>query len=91
MFNNWTELSYVDGKLVGVTYASSSVDPTIDDFIYSGGSINPSFAAAGALPSRSTVLGGVISTKHLDPPDSADFAGLFAADTRGVFVGVLPS
>ena len=91
VFNNFTELSYVNGKLVGVAYASSSVDPTIDDFIYPGGSINPSFAVAGVLPSESTVLGGVISTKHGDPPDSADFAGLFAADTRGVFVGVLPS
>jgi hypothetical protein len=40
------------------------------------------------LPTTSTVLGGVISTTH---GDEADFAGIFAADTRGVFVGVLPS
>jgi hypothetical protein len=40
------------------------------------------------LPSKSTVFGGVISTQH---GDNADFAGIFAADTRGVFVGTLPS
>jgi hypothetical protein len=40
------------------------------------------------LPTKSTVLGGVISTKH---GDEADFAGLFASDTRGVFIGPLPS
>jgi len=30
----------------------------------------------------------VISTRPND--DSQDFAGIFAADTRGVFVGTLP-
>jgi hypothetical protein len=40
-----------------------------------------------ALPTKSTVLGGVVSTPH---GDSQDFAGIFAADTRGVFVGPLP-
>lgn len=39
------------------------------------------------LPTKSTVLGGVISTKH---GDEADYAGIFAADTAGVFVGALP-
>jgi hypothetical protein len=42
------------------------------------------------LPTKSTVLGGVISTSHGDNPDASDFAGLFAADARGVFVGTLP-
>ena len=75
-------------------------DPTIDDLILRG-SINPSFASPPLplaslsdpttklpLPTTSTVLGGVISTPH---GDEADYAGLFAADTRGVFVGPLPS
>jgi hypothetical protein len=43
------------------------------------------------LPTKSTVLGGVISTSHGSNPDAYDFAGIFAADTRGVFVGTLPS
>jgi hypothetical protein len=75
-------------------------DPTIDDWVLPRGSINPSFAphplttspspSAGTtlpLPSKSTVLGGVISTSH---GDSADFAGIFAANTSGVLVGALP-
>jgi hypothetical protein len=90
VFTNWTELNYVDGKLTGVSYAANTVDPTVDDYIYPG-SINPSFAVAGGLPSKSTVLGGVVSTSHGTLPDSADFAGLFAADTLGVFVGTLPT
>ena len=40
------------------------------------------------LPSKSTVLGGVVSTAH---GQEADFAGLDASDTRGVFIGILPS
>lgn len=40
------------------------------------------------LPTKSTVLGGVISTQH---GDNQDFAGIFAADTSGVFIGTLPS
>jgi hypothetical protein len=43
-----------------------------------------------SLPSKSTVLGGVISTSHGNNPDAFDFAGIFAADTQGVFVGTLP-
>jgi hypothetical protein len=39
------------------------------------------------IPTKSTVLGGVISTTH---GDEADFAGIFAADTSGVFIGTLP-
>ena len=43
-----------------------------------------------SLPSKSTVLGGVISNPHRGP-EANDFAGIFADDTRGVFVGVLPT
>ncbi|WP_406695261.1 hypothetical protein V5E97_29920 [Singulisphaera sp. Ch08] len=39
------------------------------------------------LPTKSTVLGGVVSNTHVG---NADFAGIFAADTRGVFIGTLP-
>ena len=41
-----------------------------------------------SLPSKSTVLGGVISNPHTAEPN--DFAGIFADDTSGVFVGILP-
>jgi hypothetical protein len=43
-----------------------------------------------AIPTKSTVLGGVISTSHGSNPDGADYAGIFAADTSGVFVGPIP-
>ena len=97
-YPNYTELSYYNETLTGVSY--NPADPTIDDLILPG-SINPSFASPPLppaslsdpttklpLPTTSTVLGGVISTPH---GDEADYAGLFAADTRGVFVGPLPS
>jgi hypothetical protein len=69
-----------------------AIDPTIDDAVLPG-SINMSYAPSitkspAPLPKTSTVLGGVISTPH---GDDADYAGIFAADTRGVFVGVLPT
>ncbi len=71
---------------------NSGGDPTIDDLVLPGGAINPSFAAAetasSPLPSKSTVLGGVVSTAD---GDEADFAGIFAANTSGVFVGPLPT
>lgn len=102
-YANFTELSYYNMTLTGVAY-DTALDPTIDDAILPG-AINASFASAPLpasavsgptanpdaklpLPTKSTVLGGVISTKH---GDEADFAGLFAADTRGVFIGNLPS
>lgn len=97
-FPNYSELSYRNETLIGVTY-NRAIDPTIDDGILPG-AINASFAKAPLtgtdlanpvtvlpLPTKSTVLGGVISTVH---GDEADFAGIFAADTRGVFVGALP-
>jgi hypothetical protein len=43
-----------------------------------------------SLPSKSTVLGGVISNPHTGP-EANDYAGIFASDTSGVFVGVLPT
>lgn len=98
-YPNFSEVSYYNETLTGVAY-NHVQDPTIDDYIYPG-AINPSFASPpvpasslsdGAtvlpLPTKSTVLGGVVSTVH---GDEADFAGIFAADARGVFVGALPS
>ncbi|MFO0910066.1 MAG: hypothetical protein U0794_17270 [Isosphaeraceae bacterium] len=98
VYNNWTELSYYNQTLTGVHW-NTTVDPVIDDCILFG-AINPSFAsqplsateladpnAVLPLPTQSTVLGGVISTNH---GNEADFAGLLAADTRGVFIGRLP-
>ena len=65
-----------------------------------GGLINPSLAAkfqlqppAAAsgtelpLPTKSTVLGSVITTA----PGTGDYAGFFAANTNGVLVGPLPT
>jgi hypothetical protein len=43
-----------------------------------------------AIPTKSTVLGGVITTSHDGNPDGNDFAGIFAADASGVFVGQIP-
>ena len=43
-----------------------------------------------SLPSKSTVLGGVISNPHTGP-EANDYAGIFANNTSGVFVGVLPT
>jgi hypothetical protein len=96
-YPNYSEVSYFNELPTGVTW--NPADPTIDDDILPG-AINPSFASAplaagglnpGAtlpLPTRSTVLGGVYSTPH---GDNQDYAGIFAADTSGVFVGNLPS
>ena len=95
-FLNYSEVSYLNEMPTGVAY-NHAIDPTIDDTILPG-AINASFASPPAvpslgstisiaLPSKSTVLGGVISTPH---GDSQDFAGIFAADTQGVFVGPLP-
>ena len=68
------------------------------NLVLPGGSINPSFTPAPLsptttpgtavpIPSTSTVLGGVVTSPHAN---NADFAGIFAADTRGVIVGPLP-
>lgn len=100
-YPNYTNVSYYNETAVGTAY-NTAIDPTIDDNILPG-AINPSFASRPLtgealaepesplpLPTRSTVFGGVISTSHGDNPDAFDFAGLFAADTRGVFIGTLP-
>jgi hypothetical protein len=70
-FDNYTNISYLNGQLQGVAY-NRNIDPIIDDSILRGGSIS------------ATVLGGVVSTSHGDNPEAYDFTGLFAADTRGV-------
>ena len=98
-YPNYSNLSYFNQTFVAVTYDKAQ-DPNIDDFILPG-AINPSFASAPvvltaglpastplALPTKSTILGGVVSTVHTQ---SADFAGIFAADTRGVFLGPIPT
>jgi hypothetical protein len=58
------------------------------------GSINASFAPTASQsptqPTKSTVLGGVVSTSHANNPNPNDFAGIFALDTRGVIVGPSP-
>ena len=74
-------------------------DPELTQ-VMPGGAINPSFAAklqlvppaAGAgsplpLPTKSTVLGSVITTSA----GGSDYAGIFAANTNGVIVGLLPT
>jgi hypothetical protein len=98
-YANFSELSYYNETLTGVSY-NTTLDPTIDDSILPG-AINASYASTPSpadtlsdpttilpLPTTSTVLGGVISTPH---DDRFDYAGIFAADTSGVFVGKLPS
>lgn len=75
-------------------------DVPADQIVLPGGSINRSFISPSAplppsptpgtpvpIPSKSTVLGGVVTNKH---GTDADYAGIFAADTRGVIVGPLP-
>jgi hypothetical protein len=66
------------------------------EIVLPGGSINPSFIPAPTTPTpgtpvpipiKSTVLGGVVTTAHIN---NADYAGIFAADTRGVIVGPVP-
>lgn len=84
-----------------------TLDPTFDDVVLPTGSINAGFAPPASafptpreiaasppgslaipVPSKATVLGGVISTAT---GDSADYAGIFAANTSGVYVGKLPN
>ncbi len=78
---------------------ANAFDPELPQ-VLPGGSINPSFApklqllppvlGAGSalpLPSKSTVLGSVITTM----PGTGDYAGIFAANTNGVLVGPVPT
>jgi len=79
-------------------FANAS-DPELPQ-VLPGGSINPSLAAklqllppvlgaatALPLPSKSTVLGSVMTTM----PGTGDYAGIFAANTNGVRVGPVPT
>ena len=80
---------------------ASPQDPELK-VVLPGGSVNPSFApklqlvppaaAEGSelpLPSKSTVLGSVITT--MPGENGTDYAGIFAANTNGVIVGPLPT
>jgi hypothetical protein len=102
-FATFTPVVIYNETPTGVAW-NTTLDPTIDDAILpgainksfasgplpastvSGPNANPD--AVLPLPTKSTVLGGVISTKH---GDENDFAGIVAADTTGVFVGTLPA
>ena len=78
---------------------ANAADPELPE-VMPGGVINPSLApklqllppdAAAAtelpLPTKSTVLGSVITTL----PGTGDYAGIFAANTNGVLVGPVPT
>ncbi len=82
---------------LGLPYAAPPFDRTIDPAVHNRvlpGTINRNFFQPpkpdGTIvyPTTSTVLGGVITTVHAN---NSDYAGLFAADTSGVFAGTLPS
>lgn len=80
---------FILGGGINPSYAST---PAIDSAINvqnsgSGTVTNQTVPAPLAIPTTSTVLGGVVSTPH---GDQFDYAGLFAADTSGVFIGVIP-
>jgi hypothetical protein len=61
-------------------------DPTVPlSIVLAGGTINPSFASSsGGSPTKLTVMGAVITGNHVY---TADYAGIFAATTKGVQVG----
>jgi len=78
---------------------ANPTDPELAE-VLTGGLINPSPAAKFQLqppaaavgtelpvPTKSTVLGSVITTA----PGTGDYAGFFAANTNGVLVGPLPT
>ena len=78
---------------------ANAADPELPE-VRSGGAVNPTFApklqlvppAASTgtelpLPTKSTVLGSVITTML----GTGDYAGIFAANTNGVIVGPLPT
>lgn len=96
---NYSEASYYNEQRTSVNWGLGN--PTIDNTILPG-AINPSFATAALpassladptsvlpLPTSSTVAGGVVSNPHA--AGTADYAGIFTADARGVFIGALPS
>src|SRR5262249_49155581 len=74
---------------INLSYAST---PAINSSIVvqnngSGSQTTQTVPAPLAIPTTSTILGGVVSTPH---GDQFDYAGIFAADTSGVFVGTIP-
>jgi hypothetical protein len=82
----------------GVPYAAPPfADPASAGIVLPGG-INHVFAPSPTaqvtppftipLPTKSTVDGQVVTTAH---SATSDYAGIFAADTSGVFVGVDPN
>jgi hypothetical protein len=81
----------------GVPYAAPPFADPASAGIVLPGTINHNFAPSPtatatvpftvALPTQSTVDGQVITTAH---SSTSDFAGIFAADTTGVFVGLDP-
>ena len=62
-------------------FADPSVPMTI---VLAGGTINASYATASGTPSTLTVTGAVMTSTHVY---TADYAGIFAANTAGVKVG----
>ncbi len=62
-------------------FADPSVPMTI---VLAGGSINASYASSSGMPSTLTLTGAVITSIHVY---TADYAGIFAANTAGVQVG----
>ena len=71
---------------INPSFATAAADLNATN-VTPGGTASTTTTIKLSLPSKSTVLGGVISTPHTA---DNDFAGIFADDTSGVFVGVLP-
>jgi len=101
-YPNTLQAAQLQSSPLSVSTAPPFANPADHEFpdVLPGGSINPSLAAklqllppAAAeatelpLPSKSTVLGSVITTM----PGSGDYAGIFAANTAGVLVGAVPT
>lgn len=83
----------LSGGLINPSFATSpAINSSIEVTNNSGSATSGSqtiqtVPAPLAIPTTSTVLGGVISTQHTN---AFDFAGLFASDTSGVFIGPIP-
>ncbi len=78
--------------MINLSFATAPTDLNVTNVIPGGGGLKSTSTIPLSLPSKSTVLGGVISNSHNDNPlERSDFAGIFADDTRGVFVGTLPT
>lgn len=91
---NYAPVNISNQLATGTAWASGSPNNAFLD-----GAINPSFSQAAVpvpdqtpttaipLPLKSTVFQGVYSTPH---GSNLDYAGFYASDVRGVFVGALP-